>query len=272
MVHAVLDRHAAGVTVIDVTHAVPRHDIRSGALTLWRAAPWLAPAVILAVVDPGVGTERRAVAIEVGEAATVLVGPDNGLLLPAAHRLGPITRAVELPPNPNPDAPGETFHGRDVFAPAAGRVAAGEALQSLGDPVDPDTLAGEAVPEPTVSGGEVDAEVLWVDHFGNAQLNATTAHTGPGPLLLRAGGLPGRPGPEAAPEPTGAVAGATTPPAPSLLRVVTSYGAIAPDQVALVVDSYGFLSLSCNRRSAAEAMGLRPGDRIRLSPYDTAHR
>ena len=146
VVHAVLATHAPAADRIDLTHQIPAHDIRAGALTLWRAAPWLVPGVILGVVDPGVGTERRAVAIEVAggvagahpsgahsgdqtagahpaPSPTVLVGPDNGLLLPAAHLLGPITAAVELPPNP--DAPGATFAGRDVFAPADGRAAAG---------------------------------------------------------------------------------------------------------------------------------------------------
>ncbi|HET6964602.1 MAG TPA: SAM-dependent chlorinase/fluorinase [Acidimicrobiales bacterium] len=247
VVHAVLSAHAPSAARIDVTHHIPAHDIQAGALTLWRAAPWLAPGVILGVVDPGVGTERRAVAIEVAEAGTVLVGPDTGLLLPAAHRLGPVTGAVELPPEPT--APGATFAGRDIFAPAAGRAAAGAPLQDLGEPLDPATLRGEAVPEPGLGkAGEVDAQVLWVDHFGNAQLNATPAHTGTGPLQVH------------------------SPHREALLRVVPSYGAIAPDEVALVVDSYGYLSISAPRRSAAHLWGLHPGDAVRLRPDPPGHR
>ena len=257
MVHAVLDTHAPGVTIIDVTHTIAPHDIRAGALTLWRAAPWLAPAVILGVVDPGVGTERRAVAIEVADAGTVLVGPDNSLLLPAALHLGPVTQAVELPPDPG--APGATFHGRDIFAPAAGRAAAGVPLHQLGDPIDPATLAGAPVPEATADpAGSIDAEVLWVDHFGNAQLNATAAqlnitaaqlnaaaaHLGPGPLTVH------------------------TPGGTETMRIVASYGAIPPDDHALVIDSYGYLSISSNRRPAAAHLGLRPGDRVLLRPGD----
>ena len=100
IVHRVIAQLAPGVTVIDLTHQVPAHDVRAGALTLWRAAPWLAPGVILGVVDPGVGTSRRAVVIEVAGAGAVLVGPDNGLLLPAATSLGRLTAAVIAAPSP----------------------------------------------------------------------------------------------------------------------------------------------------------------------------
>ncbi len=245
MVHAVLHRHAPSACVIDVTHQVPAHDVRAGALTLWRAAPWLAPgvvpSVILGVVDPGVGTSRRAVAIEVADAAAVLIGPDNGLLLPAAHRLGPITAAVELHP-PAAPPPGATFAGRDQFAPAAGRMAGGAALPEVGIPIDPSTLAGDPVPAPVITQGGIEAEVLWVDRFGNAQLNATPADTGPGPFVLEVGGRP-----------------------PLPARLVGSYGAIAPDQVALVIDSYGFLSVCSARRPAAAELGLAAGHRIHLS-------
>lgn len=247
MVHAVLERHAPGVARIDVTHRIPPHDVRAGALTLWRAVPWLVPGVILGVVDPGVGTQRRAVAIEVASRGAVLVGPDNGLLLPAALHLGPITAAVELPPPPN--APGATFAGRDVFAPAAARAAAGVAVADLGQPIDPETLAGEAVPEPTMAGSSVEAEVLWVDRYGNAQLNATPAHTGPGPLRVETGR-----------EPAGT------------MRVVASYDAIGPDDLALVVDSYGYLAICAHRRPAAARLGVGPGDQVRLSRIEPAHR
>lgn len=248
MVHAVLSTYAPAAARIDLTHRIPPHDIRAGALTLWRAAPWLAPGVILGVVDPGVGTARRAVAVEVAGAGAVLVGPDNGLLLPAALRLGTITGAVQLPPNPL--APGTTFDGRDVFAPAAGRVAAGAPLSDLGQAVDPASLAGEPVPEPVIDPdrGSVEAEILWVDHFGNAQLNATPAHTGPGPLRVRVGEWE------------------------ATLRVVASYGAIPPDELALVVDSYGHLSVCSPGRPAAERLGLRPGDQVRLNREPHGHR
>lgn len=241
VVHAVLHRHAPHATVVDVTHRIPAHDVRAGALTLWRAAPWLAPGVILAVVDPGVGTARRAVAVEVAGAQAVLVGPDNGLLLPAALHLGPITRAVELDGDPAPR--GATFAGRDLFAPAAGRAAAGAGVEELGRTIDPDSLAGEPVPEPTRTSDGIRASVLWVDRFGNAQLNARPDDTGPGPLQLEAGDGP-------------AVG----------LRVVGSYGGIAPDEYALVIDSYGHLSICSDRSPAAARLGLTAGDDVLLRP------
>ena len=249
VVHAVLHRLAPDHPRIDVTHQVPRHDVRAGSLTLWRAAPWLAPAVILAVVDPGVATLRRAVAVAVDEAATVLVGPDNGLLLPAALRLGAPTEAVELDPpgGPGHSAGGATFAGRDLFAPAAARAATGVPLRQLGRPIDPATLAGEPLPAPIVTGAGdgVEAEVLWVDHFGNVQLNVTPADTGPGPLEVQVQ--------------SDSAAG------PFTAAVAPSYAAIPEGRPGLVVDSYGLLALCLDRDSAASRLGLRPGDRVRLA-------
>ena len=250
MVHAVLHRTAPHARVIDVTHHIPRHDVTAGARTLWRAAPWLVPGVILAVVDPGVGSDRRAVAIEVATAQAVLVGPDNGLLLPAALHLGPITNAVELAPPRTTDQPtGATFAGRDVFAPAAAQLGAGTPLAAVGQTIDPDSLAGEPLPVAHETEHGTEAIVLWVDHFGNAQLNATPADTdtvGSGTVELRLEDQPARPA--------------------LRLRVVTTYEAVAPDDFALVVDSYGYLSICCDRDSAAARLALQPGDRVVLRP------
>jgi S-adenosylmethionine hydrolase len=240
IVHLVIARRAPGVAVIDLTHQLPAHDVRAGALTLWRAAPWITPGVILAVVDPGVGTRRRAVAVEVAGAGTVLVGPDNGLLLPAASSLGPLTAAVELPSR---HTGGATFAGRDVFAPAAAELALGAELSRLGSPIDPGRLVGSPVPEPTGGpDGSLRAEVLWVDRFGNAQLNARPAdadHLGP-IVDLQAGSHAG--------------------PA----RRVVAYGELDAGEVGLVTDSYGLLAVSCRAASAAARLGLRLGDRIMI--------
>lgn len=244
VVHAVIARLAPGVTTVDLTHQIPRHDIRAGALTLWRAGEWLAPGVVLGVVDPGVGTARRAVAIEVRSAAAVFVGPDNGLLLPAALRLGEATAAVEL--DDNPAAKGATFAGRDVFAPAAARAAAGTPVAELGRAIDPAGLLGDPIPEPAPQGGEVMTEVLWIDHFGNAQLNITPFHA----RHLLGGDV------------TRVRTGRGTVP----VRMVASYGEIEPDRTALVVDSYGFLALCRNRGSAAAAHSLAVGQTVWLCP------
>ncbi|MCK1847563.1 SAM hydrolase/SAM-dependent halogenase family protein, partial [Micromonospora sp. R42004] len=180
--HGVLARLAPAVRVIDVTHLVPPADVRRGAAVLAQTVPYLPWGVHVAVVDPGVGTARRGIAL--AAPGGLLVGPDNGLLLPAAEALGGVSAVVELT---NPDwlgpAVSRTFHGRDVFAPVAARLALGAPLAEAGPAVDPGTLV--RLPEPVVRAepGSLTAEVLTVDHFGNVQLAA------PGTLL---DGLPPR--------------------------------------------------------------------------------
>ena len=160
------------MTVIDLTHDIEPHDVRGAGLALARSAQYLVPGVVLAVVDPGVATPRRAIAVEVGDGESVLVGPDNGLLAPAVAMVGGAGRAVALN---NSDyhlpAPGPTFAGRDVFAPAAAYLCTGVDLAELGDLVDPVTLIPGLMPITREEDGAVIAEVLWVDRFGNAQLN-----------------------------------------------------------------------------------------------------
>jgi S-adenosyl-L-methionine hydrolase (adenosine-forming) len=246
VVHRVIAAHAPGVTVIDITHQIPAHDPRAGALTLWRAAPWLVPGVILAVVDPGVGTSRRAVALEVASAGAALIGPDNGLLLPAATSLGPITTAVELAPSKTGSAGrGATFAGRDLFAPAAARLAAGADLGRLGSLIDPAGLAGEPVPPPEPGpGGGLQAQVLWVDHFGNAQLNAGPADA----------------------DHLGALITLTAPRHSGPARRVAAYADLDPAELGLVNDSYGLLAIAYRDASAASRLGLRAGDPVWLGP------
>jgi S-adenosylmethionine hydrolase len=256
VVHAVIDRIAPGTTVVDVTHGVPPHDVHAGAMTLWRSVPWLVPGVVLAVIDPGVGTPRRAVALSVRSAGAFLVGPDNGLLLPGALRLGAITSAVVLPPA-DPAPPGATFAGRDMFGPAAARLAAGVPLSSLGKAVDPATLVGGpfegATCESTVPPLLL-CRVTWVDRFGNAQLNASA-----GDLICL--------GTEPAVTIRFPPAPIPSPPAPPVsARVVPAYGELSPDELGVVVDSYGMLSLCLREASAAERFILRTGDPVRLGP------
>ena len=255
MVHRVVLAIAPGAPIVDLTHQVPAHDVTAGALALWRAAPYLAPAVVLAVVDPGVGGSRRAVAVEVGaEAATLLmVGPDNGLLTPAAHRVGPLRRAVELddpawhlPPRLGS---GATFAGRDVFAPAAAHLAAGTDIAALGAPLDPETLAGGAVRTVRpAAGGRLDATVLWVDHFGNVQLDVAASDL-PAPAD-RPGGAIVRMVPAGGAGPIEAV-------------VVGSYSELG-SRPGLVPDSAGLVAFCLDRADAATRYGLRAGDRIEV--------
>ncbi|MBO0694117.1 MAG: SAM-dependent chlorinase/fluorinase, partial [Acidimicrobiaceae bacterium] len=190
VVHRVVHRLAPGATVVDVTHDVPAQDIHAGAMTLWRAVRWLAPSVVLAVVDPGVGTTRRAVAVEGAAGALVLVGPDNGLLTPAAYALGPPTRAVALTDprwHLRPERSGEegaTFDGRDIFAPVAAHLCAGVDLSELGEPVPTEELVGGplvlAESEPATAARDgLDAEVLWIDRYGNVELGVRPATVDP---------------------------------------------------------------------------------------------
>src|SRR5882757_7591292 len=157
--------------IVDITHDISPFDVRAGALALVRAVQYLPDGVVLAVVDPGVGTERRCIAVEVD--GGFLVGPDNGLLAPAVAMLGGPQRIVALE---NPEyqlvAPGPTFAGRDIMAPAASFLAAGVSIDAMGPALDPSGLAPGLVPLPQeADDGTIGGEVLWVDRFGNCQLN-----------------------------------------------------------------------------------------------------
>jgi S-adenosyl-L-methionine hydrolase (adenosine-forming) len=234
---------APDVRVLDITHEIPAHDVRAGALTLVRAVQYLPPGVVLAVVDPGVGTDRRLVAAQTAD--HVLLGPDNGLLAPAVGMVGGATTVVSLTNTEfHLPAPGVTFAGRDVLAPAAGHLASGVALEDLGDVVDPAGLVPGLVSLPQVEADGISGEVWWIDRFGNCQLNID-----PDELRARGG------------EPGGSVeiriAGT-----PRMARWVATYADARPSELVLVVDSYGLLSIAFDRRSAADELGLRAGSGV----------
>jgi S-adenosyl-L-methionine hydrolase (adenosine-forming) len=247
VVKSVIRDIARHVTVIDLTHGIAPHDVRAGALTLARSVQYVASGVVLAVVDPGVGTERRAVAIEVAGGEGVLVGPDNGLLAPAVALAGGAERAVVLTNTEYQlEAPGATFAGRDVFAPAAAHLCNGVDLAELGDAVDPGLLLPGTVPLARPEDGGIAAEVLWVDRFGNAQLNLGTDDVAAWGDHVRV-----------------RIGDATR-----VATVTHSYGELGAGAIGLVVDSYGLLALSLDRRSAADVLGVGPGDAVRLEPLD----
>jgi len=257
VVKAVIRAIAPEATVIDVTHQVAPHDVRAGSLVLARSIQYLPPGIVLAVVDPGVGTARRALAVEVGgddgdggsRDRWVLIGPDNGLLAPAVAIAGGARRAVALTNTDwHLEAPGPTFAGRDVFGPAAAHLCAGVGLDELGDPVDPFTLVPGIIPLSRQENDAVEGEVLWVDRFGNAQLNIgpDEIDTMGSPVVVRIG------------ERTRSA------------QRVTSFAELAGGQVGLVVDSYGLLAVALDRRSAAEELALGAGDLVRLEPAGDA--
>jgi len=251
VVHSVIRSIAPQAGIVDLNHEIPAHDVRAGALCLARSVQYLCPGVVVAVVDPGVGTDRRAVAVEVGGGQAVLLGPDNGLLAPAVALCEGADRAVELT---NPDyqlpAPGATFDGRDVFGPAAAHLANGVELTELGPLIDPAGLRPALVPITRLEDEGLITEVLWVDRFGNMQLTVDPdAVDGWGARIgLQFGGL----------SRTGVRA--------------DSYGVLTPGEVGLVVDSYGLLSVALDRSSAAELLDLAAGDEVvmvRLDGTDT---
>jgi S-adenosylmethionine hydrolase len=244
---SVLRDLAPHVTTIDLTHGIRAHDVRAGSLALARCIQYVASGVVVAVVDPGVGTNRRAIAIEVAGGSGVLVGPDNGLLAPAVAMAGGAERAVSLTNGAyHLLAPGPTFAGRDVFAPVAAHLCNGVDFADLGELVDPDALLPAVVPLSRIEGDKLLAEVLWVDGFGNAQLNI-------GPDEIEEMGDVVRL------EFHGQVRSA---------RRATTYAELGPGQVGLVIDSYGLVSVCVDRHSAASELALNEGDEITLGPAD----
>jgi S-adenosyl-L-methionine hydrolase (adenosine-forming) len=167
----VIAQKAPGAQVIDVSHAIPPQDVRRGATVLAQVVPYLPPCVHVGVVDPGVGTGRRGIVVVTEEG--VLVGPDNGLLLPAAEALGGVGACYELVAEEyRLEAVSHTFHGRDIFAPAAAYLTLGVEPQDFGPELDPETLVRLPEPKVVVAGQRLISDVLTVDHFGNIQLAA----------------------------------------------------------------------------------------------------
>ncbi len=290
VVHAVIVARAPGATVIDLTHEIPPFDVRAGSHTLVRAVPYLGSGVVLAVVDPGVGTSRRAVALEAvrPDAPLFLVGPDNGLLVAAAEAAAggtgaPVARAVQLrgPPGPAPEAGqagpapqaarGRTFDGRDVFAPAAAALCVGAALDSLGEPIDPASLVrliAGVVDTGRLNDGRacLRAEVTWVDRYGNLQLAATESDA-------RAVGLPAAgtvelvslaPGPDLPDADALALEAALVPGGMHLHRV-DAFSELTPGELGLLVDANGHLAVVAREASAAAWLNVAAGELVVLA-------
>lgn len=245
VVHAVIARIAPAARVIDIGHGIARQDVLAGALALQRALPYAPPGVHLAVVDPEVGARRRAVALRTADEDRLLVGPDNGLLLPAAERFGGVVEAVEISSSPWRLEPvSATFHGRDVFAPVAARLAAGAELAEGGAPLHPDELVSLQTPRPRTEGGALTATVTGTDTFGNVMLAAgqdelTAAGLRLGdPIAVRAGGR-------------------------RVLGVVArTFADVAPRQLLVYEDAGGTLAVAVNGGDAAALLGVGSGDEV----------
>jgi S-adenosyl-L-methionine hydrolase (adenosine-forming) len=243
----VIKRIAPEVEVIDITHGIPPQHVLQGALVLANTVPYMPAGVHVAIVDPGVGGERKPLALR-GEDGRVYVGPDNGLLVVAAERLGGIAEAVEIA-----DAAymlervSYTFHGRDIFSPAAAHLANGVELMKLGPALDPAGLRRLEVPEPAVGEARIRATVLYVDRFGNVQLNLNAEH------LARVGIEPGsRVEVEVGFERYFASAART-------------FAEARTGDIVLYEDAYANIALAINRGNAAQMFSVRVGDELRLT-------
>lgn len=244
--HAVMLDVTPDLRIVDITHDVAPFDVRAGALTLVRAVQYLPDGVVLAIVDPGVGTDRRCIAVEVEDG--FLVGPDNGLLAPAVAMLGGPARIVALDnPEYQLSAPGTTFAGRDIMAPAASYLASGLSIDALGSPVDAASLAPGLIPLPQEDDdGTIAGEVLWVDRYGNCQLNIA-----PEQLVERGVG-------------PGGFVGVTIAGKERRAHWVSAFADAKPSELALLVDSYGMCALAFDQRSAAGELQARAGTTLTI--------
>jgi hypothetical protein len=243
-------RIAPDAEVIDITHGIEPQNVLQGALVLASTLPYMPDGIHVAVVDPGVGSDRMPVALR-GADGRLFVGPDNGLLLVAADRLGGVEEAVELAePAYRLEPVARTFHGRDVFVPAAAHLAAGVPLGDLGPSVDPGNLVRLELPEPTIGARRIRATVLYVDRFGNVQLNLTSAH------LEQVGVEPGsQVEVEVGFERYYAVAART-------------FAEVRRGDIVLYEDAYWNIALAINQGNAAEMFGAHVGQDLRLTVAD----
>jgi S-adenosylmethionine hydrolase len=246
--HGVIRSIDQDVQIVDITHGIRRYAVRQGAIVLRNTLPYMPVGVHVAVVDPQVGTERRAVALRTGD-GRILVGPDNGLLSLAWKRCGGVETAMDVTRSPHRLEPvSATFHGRDIFAPVAARLAAGAELADAGDPLEPDALTAVDLPKPRREAGEIVAHALVVDRFGNAGLNvdhddlAGSGITLGSAVELEVGGER------------------------YLATYAQTFADVKPGELLVYEDAYRTLAVAINRGDAADTLALRPDVEVRLRP------
>jgi S-adenosylmethionine hydrolase len=247
--HGVIATICPEARVIDLTHGIPRHDVRAGALILSGALPYVPVGVHLAIVDPDVGAQRRAVALRLAD-QRLLVGPDNGLLSLAADAAGGGVEAVDIARSRFRLEPvSATFHGRDIFAPVAARLAAGVALAEVGQPCDPNELVRLELPQPQLVDGALVAHALYVDRFGNVQLEVGHEQLAETGLKL---------GQRADIE----VASQSVHQA----QYVWTFADVDRGQLLIYEDAYRRLAIAVSHGDAASLLGVSPGDEFRIRP------
>jgi len=247
---------APDAQIVDISHSVRKYAIRDGAFLLWMSLPWMPVGVHVAVVDPGVGTARRPIGL-LTRRGDILVGPDNGLLLPAAVALDGIRDARILDRRDwQLQGRSSTFHGRDVFAPIAAHLASGAPFEDVGPGIEPASLVQLAFPEPVSRAGGLDSTVLYIDSFGNLRLAGTPATlTAAAPAL----GPGSRVRIELPATPTRAAVREIAPWA-------RTFGEVAFGAPLLYEDSFGRLAYADNRGHAAERLGVAEDAPIRIEP------
>lgn len=241
----VIARLTPTANVIDLAHELPGFALEYGAEVLEHATRYMpASAVYLAVIDPGVGTDRRALALRSGSGA-LLVGPDNGLLLPAADSLGGVAEAISLTDDRHHLHPvSSTFHGRDIFSPAAARLAAGKPISDLGEQVEPASLVRLETPDSEAPSEDLGTRILAIDRYGNVRLSASQDTPG---LAF------------------GSLLRVETPEGTLKCLYAETFGGSAVGDLLVVPDSHNRLSLSINQGNAAKALGLKVGDPVGIS-------
>ena len=246
--HAVIVGICPEARIVDLTHGIERHDVRQGALALRNTLPYVPVGVHVGIVDPQVGTERRAIAVRTDD-GRILVGPDNGLLSLAWKRCGGLVEAVDVSRSRHRLEPvSATFHGRDVFSPVAAHLAAGAPLAEAGDAIDPDLLETISLPQARQEGDTVVAHVLAIDRFGNVSLNLSheeLAGTG-----IRLGGqVELRVGAER-----------------YLANVAQTFADVRRGDILVYEDSYRALAIAINRGDAATTLQVARDAEVRITP------
>jgi S-adenosyl-L-methionine hydrolase (adenosine-forming) len=244
--HGVIATIAPDARVVDVTHGIRPGHVLQGAVVLANTVPYMPAGVHLAVVDPGVGSSRRPLALRDRE-GRLYVGPDNGLLLPAAESFGGVAEVHELANAEFSLQPvSRTFHGRDLFAPAAAHLAAGVALEELGPPLDPDELVRLELPQAEVGQNRIRAVALVVDRFGNVALNLRREHVEHAELA------------------PGTRVELTCHGERFYAVFARTFGDAPRGSLILYDDSYGSLALAVSRGSAAQLLRVEEGAEILL--------
>jgi S-adenosyl-L-methionine hydrolase (adenosine-forming) len=247
--HGVIARRCPDARVIDLTHSIPRHDVRAGAIVLRSALPYMPAGVHLAVVDPGVSAvgryARRAVALRTVDQDRLLVGPDNGLLMPAAERLSGVAEAVDIGQSSERLEPvSRTFHGRDIFAPVAAALAAGAPLEAVGEPIPVGQLRRFGLPTAHIEAGTLTVHVLRSDTFGNLildaadeQLSALGVSLGDTLMISHEGAV-------------------------RTARYAATFAEVTPGELLIYEDATRMVALAVNRGSAAELLGAGADDEL----------